>query len=173
MAMTQDQWDRIKESSLLKAEQQLRLNPITPSKEHGGWLIYSSSADGTVYVVKPKWTKGGRKAGTGRSKGQYWWLLTCTCPAEGSGFVICWHKSAVYLYWQHCREVNRMEGVGPWYISDGPTEVSGQEKPKRVRSRGASKAVGSPTPQKPKRDTARPAGKPDGGVAPKKRPKSR
>lgn len=173
MAMTQSQWDRIKDTSLERAANELKVNPIIPSPEHGGWLIYSSKGDGTAYVVKPKHPRSERKGHPSKSKGQYWWLLTCTCPAEGAGFVICWHKSAVYLYWQHCRDVKRMEGVGPWHIQDGPP-TDPPPAPTTVQTTPlASTAVGQPTHVKPTRGTKRRAGTPGEGGDPKKARKTR
>lgn len=173
MPMAPGQWEEIKQASLAKAAEQLKINPIVPSPEAGGWILKSGSNPNASYLVKPKWSKTERQGHPTKSKGQYWWLLSCSCVAERSGFVICWHKSAVYLYWLHCAEVKRMEGVGPWMIQDGPTiDPPAPATPvETVPAEG--KAAGPPTPRKARAGTKRPAGKPGEGEVPKKRPKSR
>lgn len=172
MPMTEEQWDRIKISSMERATAELRKSPIVPSRELGGWIIQSGTHADRSYLVKPKWNKTERKGHPSKQKGQYWWLLVCSCPAEASGFVLCWHKSAVYLYWRHCAEVKRMEGVGPWMITDGPTTDPPPPTTPARPSPAEGKAVGQPTPRKARAGTKRPAGKPDASVAPKRRPKS-
>jgi hypothetical protein len=172
MPMTPEQWDTVKASSLEKAAEQLRINPIVPSRELGGWILASGSNPNASYLVKPKWAKSERKGHPNKSKGQYWWLLVCSCPAEASGFVLCWHKSAVYLYWQHCAAVKRMEGVGPWMIGDGPETDETPTVTPPAPTPEAGTAKGRPTRRTAPVGKKRPAGKPDGGVAPKKRPKS-
>jgi hypothetical protein len=78
--------------------------------EHG-WRVPSSRPGEAPHLVTRKHppTFATREDGTPtlrRSKGYWWFILTCSCPAEASGYVVCWHKAAVFRWWQRNRRVD-------------------------------------------------------------------
>lgn len=166
-------WDDIREAQIEKAKQELRRNPIVPSPAHGGWLITSSVQPEMMYLVKPKWDKTQRAKGEGRKNGHFWQLLTCNCKASTSGYFLCWHKAAVFVYWQHCRDAKRPMGVGPWQLDDGPQDDPATPAILVASTPAEGKVVGPPTPPSKKRGTKRPAGKPSASGVRKTRPRSR
>jgi len=54
------------------------------------WYCPSRTTPGEFYVLRVR---------PGSQRGDEWyWRLTCSCPAESSGkYLACWHKAACYL----------------------------------------------------------------------------
>jgi hypothetical protein len=80
------------------------------AEEHG-WRVPSSRPNEAPHLVTRKHppTFATREDGTPtlrRSKGYWWFVLTCSCPAEASGYAVCWHKAAVFRWWQRNRRVD-------------------------------------------------------------------
>lgn len=166
-------WDEIRDAQLAKAAYQLEHQPIIPDEDAGGWWVHSSTGDGQVYLVMPKWTRAERQAGVGRRNGQWWHVLTCTCQAAQNGYMLCWHKAAVYLYWQQCRNAKRPEGVGAYLMNDGPLPTPEPEATEGSTTPEAAPTSDQPSPTKAKAGTKRRDATPRASVARKTRPKSR
>lgn len=75
------------------------------------WTVPSSDPDKPGYEVRRKHPPVDRTpeeyaAARARSKGQWWWILDCSCPAATAGYAVCWHKAAVFRWWQAYRRVD-------------------------------------------------------------------
>lgn len=162
-------WNEIRDAQLAKAEYQLQHQPIEPDADAGGWWVSSSTGDGQQYLVTPKVKRGDGPTNPGKRNGQWWHVLVCTCRAAQTGYMLCWHKAAVFLYWKACIEAKRMEGIGSYLMSDGPapepdgaiTEVESTPEVETV--------VGPPTRRRAKAGTPKTAGKPGASGGRKKR----
>lgn len=158
-------WDEIRDAQIARAEEFLRHQPLTPDAEAGGWWVPSSTGDGRQYLVSPKWKREDRQRGVGRKNGQWWHVLVCTCEAAGRGYLLCWHKAAVYVYWRACREANRMSGIGPYLLRDGPDPLPPDEPNESAPTPTEEPSVGPSTRGTRPRGTPKKDAKPGGGVA--------
>lgn len=41
-----------------------------------------------------------------RQRGYWWFVTDCDCEAAQKGYAVCWHKAAVYRWWQANRRVD-------------------------------------------------------------------
>lgn len=69
------------------------------------WSVPSSDPVKQGYKVRRKHppvdrTPEEQAAARTRSRGQWWWILDCSCPAATAGYAVCWHKAAVFRWWQ-------------------------------------------------------------------------
>lgn len=165
-------WDEIRDAQIAKAEDQLRHQPLEPDKVAGGWWVHSSVGDGNKYLVKPKWDRTHQPAKSGTRNGKWWHVLTCNCQAAVKGYMLCWHKAAVFVYWRACKEANRMEGIGPYLLRDGPSPTDPDEPTASDPTPTEAPLVGPSSPQTRPRGTAKKASKPGASVARKRPPKT-
>lgn len=81
------------------------------SATDNGWRVPSSRPGengGEPYrVTRTHEPRDSEPAAAGRRTGFGWaFILTCNCPASASGYAVCWHKAAVYRWWQKYRRVD-------------------------------------------------------------------
>jgi len=82
--------------------------------EDGVWLVASSREGEPPVTVRRKKdaaevaaaSESGEVERRGAKKGYWWFVLDCNCPAALSGYAVCWHKAAVFRWWQQHRRVD-------------------------------------------------------------------
>lgn len=166
-------WEDIRNAQIEKARLQLEHQPLLPDAAAGGWWVFSSTGSGESYLVQPKVKKTDRVAHPNQRHGHWWQVLTCTCPAAIKGYMLCWHKAAVFLYWQACKEAKRMEGIGDYLIRDMSPPPAEAPEEAVIPTPVERKAKGPPTPRSARAGKTRPAGKTSASGDRKTRQKTR
>ena len=108
--------ERAAQTALAKADAQGGAAAAHWIAEPRHWAVASKSQPGVVRTVTRKKPAAEAEAEQGepirrKARGYWWFILECDCPAgrgtdEHAAYAVCWHKAAVFRWWQKYRRVD-------------------------------------------------------------------